>query len=115
MIIKVSSKRISIPDVKKVSDIGKIKGLMFCFKENSKALLFEFRKPVKRKIHSLFVFFPFLCVWMDKKNNILEKRIIDPWKISVFPKKPFHKLLEIPINKKYRREIVLLSKSQKDL
>jgi uncharacterized membrane protein (UPF0127 family) len=109
-------KKIFVEDIKRVSELGKFRGLMFRFsKEKSPALLFVFSKPSKMKIHSLFVFFPFLGVWLDKNNNVLEIRKIKSWKISISPGKEFYKLLEIPLNKKYRRGVVLLDESQKDL
>ena len=58
-------------------------------------------KPVRIAIHSFFVFFPFLAIWIDDKNNVVDVKIVNPFKFSVSPKKSFCKLLEIPINKKY--------------
>jgi len=108
-------KRIEIKGVKRLSKFGKGIGLMFHRREKCPAMLFEFKKPVKMKIHSFFVFFPFVGIWMDNQNKIIEVRVIQPWNISISPKKEFYKLLEIPINKKYRRKIMLLVESQKDL
>jgi len=115
IILKYKKKKIKIPDVYKVPKIKEGIGLMFHRRENCPAMLFEFKKPVKMKIHSFFVFFPFVGVWLDEGNKIIEMKIIRPWKISISPKKQFNKLLEIPVNKKYRREIMLLVESQKDL
>jgi uncharacterized membrane protein (UPF0127 family) len=108
-------KKITIHDVEKVSKFKEGIGLMFHHREKCPAMLFEFKKPNKMKIHSLFVFFPFVGVWMDNENKIIEIKFVRPWKLSVSPKKNFYKLLEIPVNKKYRREIMLLVESQKDL
>jgi len=100
--LKNGSRKIEIPLVKKVSEIGKVRGLMFRRRENAKALLFGFRKKTNLKIHSCFMFFPFLAVWLDKDNKILDKKIIKPWKISISPSvKSYFKLLEIPLNKFY--------------
>ena len=101
MKIQDCSKQIEVPNVKRVSELGKIRGLMFCRREKCPALLFEFKKPTKLKIHSCFVGFSFIALWLDNKNNILEKKVVRPWKISISPRKPFNKLLEIPINTKY--------------
>ena len=70
------------------------KGLMF--RKKSKPLLFVFGKQTKRAIHSLFCI-PFIAVWLDG-DNIIDVKIIKPWKISVFPRGKFDKLLEIPDN-----------------
>lgn len=103
MKIKIGSKKIEIPDVKKVSEWGKIRGLMFRRRKNCPALLFEFSKPTRLKIHSCFVFFPFIALWLDDKNKIIEKKIVMPWRISVSPKEKYSKLLEIPLDKKYEK------------
>jgi uncharacterized membrane protein (UPF0127 family) len=105
-VIKTNSKSIEIPNVNKVSEIGKVRGLMFRRKENCPALLFEFKKPVKIKIHSFFVFFPFLAVWMDNNNKILDKKIVKPWKFSISPSvKEYNRLIEIPFNKFYLSKV----------
>ncbi|MFW5846780.1 MAG: hypothetical protein ACOCUU_01350 [Nanoarchaeota archaeon] len=86
--------------VQKLSKIEMFKGLMFEKKENSYIKLFEFPYNSKWKIHSCFVFFSFLAVWLDDKNNIIEIKTIKPWKLSITPKKKFKKLVEIPLNNK---------------
>ena len=85
-------------------------GLMFIRKENAKALLFDFKKEGKISLHSFFVFFSFVVVWIDKKNNVVDLRVVKPWKFYVNTKKNFSKILEIPINRKYKeiiKELVL--------
>jgi uncharacterized membrane protein (UPF0127 family) len=109
------NKKIIVSDVKRLSKFGRGIGLMFHRREQCPAMLFEFKKPVSMAIHSFFVFFPFVGIWMDNKNKITEIKVIPSWKISISPRKKFYKLLEIPINKKYRREIMLLVEGQKDL
>jgi uncharacterized membrane protein (UPF0127 family) len=96
-----------ILDVNTCNNFEKVIGLMFSSRK-AKPLLFEFEKPVKISIHSLFVFYPFLALWMDNKDNIVDKRIVDPFKISVSPNKKFSKLLEIPFNEDNRHLIELL-------
>jgi uncharacterized membrane protein (UPF0127 family) len=97
---KYKNKRISL-EVHKCNFIKRGVGLMFSRKENAKALLFEFPKPVKMSIHSFFVFFPFLTIWLDDKNKIIEIKKIYPWNPSVFPKEKFKKLIEIPFSRRY--------------
>ena len=91
--------------VKECNALERIRGLMFRKNNLSDILLFNFRKKSRLMIHSYFVFFDFLAVWTDEKNNILEKKIVKPFTFSVKPKKSFNKLIEIPINKKNKRII----------
>jgi uncharacterized membrane protein (UPF0127 family) len=88
-------------DLKVCSEFEKFSGLMFSRREKAKALLFEFKKPTKIRIHSLFVFFPFVAIWLDEKNNIIDVKIVKSFKFSFSPKKPFIRLIEIPLNKNY--------------
>ncbi len=89
-------------------NLKEIFGLMFKTKENASTLLFDFKKPVKMKIHSIFVFFPFWAIWLDGKNKVIEIKKIKPFTPVVRPQKFFNKLIEIPINKKYHDYIGLL-------
>ncbi len=107
MKIRFNNKNIEIKKLKKLSFFGKFKGLMFSRRENANAMLFEMRKPCKRAIHSLFVFFPFLAVWLDNKN-IVEMKIIKPFTFYASPSKKFSRLIEIPINNRYKKIIELL-------
>lgn len=84
-------------------------GLMFTRKEKAKILLFDFHKPTKTPIHSLFVFFDFIAIWLDENNKVIEIRKVSPWKLSAKPDKSFTKLIEIPINKKYKDVIIHLN------
>ena len=80
-------------------------GLMFKFRNWASALLFEFNRPVTMALTSLFVFFPFVAIWFDEKNRVLDLQIIKPFKPLIKAKKPFTRLLEIPLSHKYRRVI----------
>ena len=76
-------------------------GLMFRFRESASALLFEFKKPVRMAIHSFFVFFPFVAIWLDENYNILDIKRVRPFTPRVLPSGKFTKLVEVPINKNY--------------
>jgi len=89
-------------------------GLTFCRREKAKALLFDFKKNTKIKLTSWFVFFPFLAIWLDSDDKVIEKRIIPLWKFSISPKKEFTKLIEIPISRLYSKILKLLEDT-KDL
>ncbi len=84
-------------DVIRVSSFGKILGLMFKSRETGN-LLFEFRKSKKREIHSYFVFFPFLALWLDENNKVVDWIIVRPFTSAISPKRKFRKLIEVPMN-----------------
>jgi uncharacterized membrane protein (UPF0127 family) len=111
MIIKHNSKNIEIKNVKKLSEFGKGIGLMFHCRERCPAMLFEFRKPTRMRIHSLFVFFKFAAIWLDERNKIIDLKIVNPFRFSIRPEKSFYKLVEIPLNTEYKKEIRLLFKN----
>jgi len=108
MILKNNNRKIEIKNIRKLSELGKIRGLMFRRRETCPALLFESKKPVQFSIHSWYVLFPFLAVWLDDKNKILDKKIVKPFQLFIPSKKKFYKLVEIPFNKKYSSELLLL-------
>lgn len=90
--------------VRRVGLLGRASGLMF---RSSKIgnLLFEFSSEKRRAIHSLFVFFPFLAVWLDSKNRVLDWGIVKPFRFRVVPSMRFRKLIEIPLSKKNRKVV----------
>ena len=62
--------------VTKVSVIVKFTGLMFRTSDTDN-LLFEFGKFENTAIHSFFVFFPFVAVWLDSKGKVVGIKIVD--------------------------------------
>lgn len=96
MKIIFKNKKIEVP-VFRVGFFGRVSGLMFRMKQ-TRNLLFEFDKDVSLSIHSFFVCFRFLALWLDKRNKVIEWKIIRPFTVAVKPKKPFRKLVEIPFN-----------------
>ena len=97
--IKRDGGDILIKEVIECSGINKFLGLMFKQREKAPILLFNIKNQA---IHSLFVFFPFIAVWLDEANNTVGMGVVKPFKLHVKPKKPFFKLIEIPLNKKYK-------------
>lgn len=93
MEIKFKKKKFEI-ELKKSSGI---RGLMFRRREKSRALLLEDTGA----IHSLFVFFPFVCLWLDNQNRVLEHKVVMPFSLHEKPNKKFNKIVEIPINQRY--------------
>ncbi|MEK6757668.1 MAG: hypothetical protein AABX88_00930 [Nanoarchaeota archaeon] len=108
-------KKISV-DAKPCNLFWMVCGLMFSRREKAEALLlFDLKKSAKLKIHSWFVFYPFVAVWLDKRDKIIEIKIVKPFTFLVEPTKSFNKLIEIPINNKYRKEIGFLVGATKGL
>ena len=109
MELKHRGKVHTIGEVKACSELKKITGLMFTSQKRAKPLLFNFSKPTRLAIHSFFVFYPFIAIWLDEQNNIIEMQNIRPFRTHIRPKKAFSKLLEVPNNKKYAETIRQLS------
>ncbi len=109
----MSKKRISLEyknkktdiQIKECNSLERLRGLMFRSKEKSSALIFNFKKNVKIPIHSFFVFFDFIVIWLDEKDKIIDVKKIKPFRLCILPKKPFKKIVEIPLNAKYKKEI----------
>jgi uncharacterized membrane protein (UPF0127 family) len=103
MKIYYKNKSINV-SIKKPSPFNRLIGLMFKSKTNEN-LLFEFNKDTKMSIHSYFVSFDFLAVWLDKNNRVIEWKIVKPFSFIVRPRKPYLKLIEVPLNSKNKRII----------
>lgn len=101
--IYIKDREVIIDDLEKCGLIKKITGLMFKRREKANALLFDFRESTKIGIHSLFVFFPFLAIWLDNENNVVGHKIVYPFVSFTAPDREFSKLIEIPLNKKYEK------------
>ena len=105
---KFKNKKISF-EVKECRGFHKFIGLMFSHREKASALLFDFGKPTTIPIHSLFCH-EFIGIWIDSYGKIVDIKKVKPWKLSVRPKKPFRKLIEIPVNEKYIDVLKILSR-----
>jgi len=111
---KYKKKRIKV-GVTKCNFFRRGIGLMFSRKKNAGALLFDFGKKTDLALTSYFVFFPFIAIWLDEKNNVLDLKTIRPFKLIIKPEKPFRRIVEIPLNNKYLEQIKLLVGNKKDL
>ena len=103
MKIYLKGKKIDV-DVRKVNGLGFVRGLMFKNK-NCDNLLFSFNRDVSMAIHSWFVGFDFLAIWLDSKKRVIEYRIVKPWSFHIKPKKKFRYLVEMPVNEENRNII----------
>jgi len=82
----------------------KFSGLMFRPASTS-SLLFAFAKPKKVSLHSIFVFFDFLILWIGEKNKVVDFRLARPFKMLLSSDKKCLKILEIPLNSRNKRII----------
>ena len=98
----IKGNEIIIEDIKRCGLFRRMIGLMFSRRERANALLFDFEEN-SVGIHSFFVFFPFLAIWIDKKNNVVDHKVIYPFTPFITSNKEFSKLIEVPLNKKYRK------------
>jgi len=108
---KYKGKKIEV-DVKECRGLKKGTGLMFKNKR-TQARLFDFGKPTREAITSLFCFFDFVAVFLDDKNKVVDLRIVKPFIPIIRPKKQFVRLVEIPINEKNKEIIKFLVGLQK--
>ena len=96
--LSLKDKKIIVKDYSICKNIfSKMRGLMFRKKNYARPLLFIWKNPDKRAIHSFFCR-KFLAIWIIKEKNktkIIDERIIEPFKSCVIPKKKFNLLLEI--------------------
>jgi uncharacterized membrane protein (UPF0127 family) len=96
-------------DVKVCSNIfSMMRGLMFRRQNSAPALFFDFGKDGSHRIHSYFVFFPFLAIWINSSGKIVDFKMVKSFESSVLPKEPFSRLIEIPMNRFYSDIILLL-------
>ena len=99
-------KNIEIEAKECISLWSRFRGLMFKG-ENTEALVFIFKKPTKISIHSFFCH-EFIAVWLDDKNKVMEIKKVESWKLNITPNKKFIRLIEIPINEKYKEIVKIL-------
>ncbi|MEK6888785.1 MAG: hypothetical protein AABW80_01620 [Nanoarchaeota archaeon] len=111
MLVRFKTKGIEI-SARKVKWWEKGLGLMFRTRKTEN-LLFEFPRYGFWPMHSIFVFFNFLMVWLDSKNNIVDVRMVRPFTSVIVPKKSFKKIVELPFNKRNKGVIDLLVGKQK--
>lgn len=102
IIIKYKKKKLRI-FAEDCNFLGKFIGLMFSFRQKAKILLFNFKRKKKIKIHSIFVFYPFIALWLDDKNQVVDMKRVKPFMPRISPKKIAFKLIEIPINKSNKK------------
>lgn len=91
----------------------KFSGLMFSKKEEAEILFFGFKRKQNIAIHSFFVFYPFIAVWLDEKNKAIDVRVVKPFTSYASPKEKALSLVEIPICKKNKRFVKFFTPTEK--
>jgi uncharacterized membrane protein (UPF0127 family) len=89
-------KRFSV-DVLRMGLITQFLGLMFS-SSKTKIRLFSYNKDSKVMIHSWFVFYPFLIIWLDEKKKVFGWKKVLPFTSCVIPKTKFRHFIEVPFN-----------------
>lgn len=84
-------------EVEEAKGIKKFVGLMFKRRDTDN-LIFYFSRNESVAIHSFFVWFKFLAVWLDEQNNVVDLTVVRPFRFYVLPKKKARKLIELPFN-----------------
>tara|TARA_Y100000310_G_scaffold298381_1_gene332294 strand:- start:18063 stop:18386 length:324 start_codon:yes stop_codon:yes gene_type:complete len=100
MKIRIGGEEIEV-DVARKKGLGVYRGLMFRSLDRAPALLFE----IKSSLHSFFVWFPFLCLWLDSEDNVVDKKIVKPFTFYINSKKKFSKIVEIPLSRRYQEVV----------
>jgi hypothetical protein len=95
--INFRGSKIEIPGVERCTN--KAVGLMFSRREKAGTLLFDFPRPVRWSIHSFFVFYPFVAIWV-LDGKVVGCEVVRPFRLFVRPTSRFSQLIEIPINKR---------------
>ena len=94
----LEGKEYSVGEYKVLTNIfSKMRGLMFRSAKYNLPLLFVFNKPARHEIHSFFCK-KFIAVWM-LDNQVIDVKIVNPFKFCVTPEKKFNLLLEVPLVK----------------
>lgn len=102
--VNINGRKIEIAGVEICKN--KAIGLMFSSRKHS-PLLFEFGSPGKWSIHSFFVPYSFVAIWI-KEKKVIDYKVVKPFTLSVAPKEEFDTLLEIPINENNKEVVDIL-------
>lgn len=73
----------------------KLIGLMF--RKRPKPVIIKLNKERLIPIHSMFVRVPFIAIWLDENEKLIDAKLITPWERNIRPPKPFKTLIELPI------------------
>ncbi len=102
--IVFNKKSLKLKDFNEVKAGGAFFGLMFYRREKAPILLFN----MKSSLHSFFVFFNFLVLWLDEKNKIVDWEVVKPFTFYINSKKNYSKIVEIPISRRYNSLVTFI-------
>ena len=107
VLINFKGKKIKV-EVEDCNSFRKFSGLMFSRREKAGILLFKFKNKQKIMIHSFFVFYPFVAIWLNENGEIVDLKKVYPFNPCISPKESSFMLVEIPINTKNKKILSLL-------
>lgn len=89
--------RIPDEEIRKINaeGFGLSKYLGMMFQLSPQVQQFNFDSPVTIPIHSLFCR-TFIAKWYKASGELIEERIVKPFRLNIKPKQPYTKLVEIP-------------------
>ena len=96
MKVKIGGDEIEI-DVLEKRGFGVFRGLMFRSLAKAPALRFN----IQGSLHSFFVFFNFVVLWLDDENNVVDSRVVRPFTFYINSKKKFSRIVEVPVSRRY--------------
>jgi len=100
VLINLGRKKIRI-NARECCGLGKVIGLMFSRQNSARARIFKFNRVTRMPIHSVFC--PkFLAIWL-LKGRVVDYETVDKTRFSIKPASEFDTLIEVPINKKYKK------------
>lgn len=90
---------------------AKFRGLMFRTKFDG-VLYFRFkeRSRLMTSIHSIFVFFPFDIIWLDRRTVVDLKENVRPFTLNATPKNAADAFIELPAGTIKKHKIKLRQK-----
>ena len=94
MIIKNGGKLLKIDSFLEGGFYLKLRGLMFRSRKKAPIILFNIEKS---DLHSFFVFFRFLVIWLNN-GKVVVYEIVKPFSFSIKTEKKFDSILEVPIS-----------------
>ena len=103
MKISYRRKKIEIP----VKNVPFFSAGLILRTRNTQNLFFKKIFPKNSSLTSYFVFFPFLILWLNKKNKVVDIRIAKPFERKISTRKKFSHIIELPFNNKNKKIIRL--------
>ena len=103
--------------MRQLKKLKEAKGLQYFFglmfqKPDSSPIFWTFKHSVYFGLHSFFCPI-FIALWYDENHNLIDQKLITPWKLFIYPKTKFTTLVEIPINNQKEVKEIWYSEKEK--